>query len=276
MRTAQPLAIEVLGDGPNLLLIHGAGGSARTNFPFIDDLATSYTVVVADLPGVGSSPLDPEPLTPALVGGRLLQALDDAGIERVVVCAYSMGTMIASWLAAHAPGRVCGLILTAGLAHADFSCQGTMARWSKFLARDAELAGRYVVEHIYRPRTLSARGSDWVSATALEVGSTFARGTRAHIEMVRSADVRSDLRTSSQPLLLVVPSDDEFVSTRHSEEMRSLRPDAEVIYLESGHAVGDEQPSAWLEAIRAFVDRQSDLPRVGSSEQGQKLTLDAR
>lgn len=271
----EPLALEVLGDGPPLLLIHGAGGSARMNFPFVDDLAKSYTVLAPDLPGVGSSTLGDDPLTPAIIGGRLLETLDLACVEHFVVCAYSMGTLVAAWLAAHAPQRVNGLILSAGLAHADFACQGTMARWSRLLARDPLLAGRFVVEHVYRSTTRSARGPRWVARTSAEIAATFARGTTAHIEMVRSADVRSEIATTTQPLLLIVPSADEFVTPRHGEEITSLRPDADVVYLECGHAIGDEEPARWLAAITDFAGRYSCDRARPSIENGHQLARDA-
>jgi len=129
-----------------------------------------------------------------------------------------------------------------------------MERWSRLLDADPERLGRFVVDRVYRPETIRARGSAWRAATVREVGTGFPAGTRAHIDLVSHADVREAVATTSQPLLLVVPTHDDFVTADHSEELRRLRPDAQATYLAAGHAVGDEQAAAWLDALTGFLD----------------------
>ena len=117
-----------------------------------------------------------------------------------------------------------------------------------------ERVGRFVVERVYRPETIRARGEEWFRATAAEVGASFPVGTRAHLDLVSHADVRTAVTATRQPLLLVVPAHDVFVTPDHSEELLRLRPDAQATYVEAGHAVGDEAPDAWLAALTGFLD----------------------
>jgi pimeloyl-ACP methyl ester carboxylesterase len=254
MTPADPLALETVGAGPPVLFLHGAGGTPRANFPFLDEVAQRYTVLAPDLPGVGGSGLGPTPLTVPGVADRILATMDAAGVDRLAVCGYSMGTLLASWLAAVAPDRVEALVLTAGLARAAWSCQDTMERWARLLGGDPHRLGQFVVDRIYRPETGHNRGAAWLEATVREVGTGFPPGTRAHIEMVSQADVRAAVAMTRQPLLLLVPTQDAFVTPDHSAEIRRLRPDAQVAYVDAGHAVGDEQPAAWLEALAGFLD----------------------
>jgi pimeloyl-ACP methyl ester carboxylesterase len=247
------LSVEILGAGPPVLLIHGAGGSPRANFPFLDQLASRYTVLAPELPGVGDSDLGPTPLTVSGVADRLLATLDRAGVDRVAVCGYSMGSILAGWLAACAPERVDAVVLTAGLARAAWTCHDTMDRWVRLLGTP-ERVGRFVVDRVYRPETIRDRGDEWYDAAVAEVGAGFPPGTRAHADLVCHADVRAALAATRQPLLLVVPTHDAFVTPDHSEEIRRLRPDAQVTFVEAGHAVGDEAPEAWLAALTGFFD----------------------
>lgn len=255
MRPTTPLAMEELGSGPPLLLLHGAGGSPRAAFPFLEKLAERFTVLAPDLPGVGDSELGDAPLTVSGVVDRILETLDRARVDRVAVCGYSMGTLLAAGLAASAPGRVGALVLTAGLARATAPCRDLLQRWSDMLAADPEVLGRFVVDHIYRPKTIVARGNTWYTTTVEEVGAGFPPGTRAHIALVAAADVREALASTTQPLHLVVPRHDVFVTPDHSAEIRRLRPEVTATFLAGGHALGDERPDAWFDAMTGFLDR---------------------
>lgn len=253
------LAMETQGRGPHLLLLHGAGGSPRDSFPFIDHLSERYTVLAPHLPGVGQSELGATPLTVPDVARRVLAAMDDAGIERFAVCGYSMGTLIASWLAAHAPERVATIILTAGFARPLWSCQDAMDRWETLLDADPVVLGRFIVDGIYTKETIRARGTKWYAAAMHDAGRGFPAGTRAHIDLIRNADVRAEVALSRQPTLIVVPRHDAFVTPDHSVELQRLRPDARVEYLEAGHAVGDEQERAWLNLLTEFLEHHTSI-----------------
>ncbi len=49
------IGVEVCGDGPAVVLLHGSGGNRATWFGQVVDLATSYTVVVVEARGSGRS-----------------------------------------------------------------------------------------------------------------------------------------------------------------------------------------------------------------------------
>ncbi|MEJ2865128.1 alpha/beta fold hydrolase [Actinomycetospora flava] len=99
------LAVEVDGDGPAVLLVHGLGGTANFFQPQVAALAERFRVIRPDMEGSGRSPatgaLSIEGFADDLAA--LLDALD-AGPARVV--GHSMGTITVRTLAARRPDLV--------------------------------------------------------------------------------------------------------------------------------------------------------------------------
>ena len=104
------LAVEIEGEGEAVLMVHGLGGTANTFTPVLAAFARHRTIRF-DLPGSGRSPRVDGPLSLALFVDRARLVMDRAGVEQAHVVAHSMGTIIATHLAAAEPGRVRSLAL---------------------------------------------------------------------------------------------------------------------------------------------------------------------
>jgi pimeloyl-ACP methyl ester carboxylesterase len=96
-----------MGQGPDVLLIHGLGGTRASLFETAAALSGRYRVHAIDLPGFGSSS------KPATGGYNarwfadvILGLMDESGIERAHVVGNSMGGRIAIEAALVAPERV--------------------------------------------------------------------------------------------------------------------------------------------------------------------------
>ena len=95
------------GEGPPLVLLHGGSGSWNHWLRNIEALSQRYTVYAADLPGCGESALPP--------GARDADSIHDdvsAGIAQfaggvpVELVAFSFGSLIGGFIAAHRPELV--------------------------------------------------------------------------------------------------------------------------------------------------------------------------
>lgn len=234
-------------------MLHGAGGSPRDNFPFLDELAKTFTVIAPSLPGVGSSPLGDEPLDAETIADQVAVMLDDLDVETTAVCGYSMGTTIAVHLAASHPGRVSAIALSAGFAKPRPSMLVGLELWDGLLATgDPESNGRFILNTVFRPETLDERGPKWIGLAAREIGRTLPMGTRAHLDLIRRVDSSEALASTRQPLLVVVPEHDGLVHPGHSDDLLAIRPDATRIGLQASHALWDEAPAEWLAALTDF------------------------
>jgi len=104
------MAVEIEGNGEPVIMIHGLGGTANVFTPLLAAFARHRTIRF-DLPGSGRSFRVEGTLSLDLFVERTLLVMQRAGVERAHVMAHSMGTIVATHLAAANPGRVASLSL---------------------------------------------------------------------------------------------------------------------------------------------------------------------
>lgn len=117
----------VRGQGPDLVLIHGAGGNAREfTFEFMDRLTDRYRVIVFDRPGLGftdrSAANFEGAFTTAAEGteeqAAMLQAAAAAiGADNPIVLGHSYGGSVALAWALNHPDNTAGVVNLAGPSH---------------------------------------------------------------------------------------------------------------------------------------------------------------
>ncbi|MEE4188674.1 MAG: alpha/beta hydrolase [Roseobacter sp.] len=112
--------VNIAGQGPDIILIHGASGSLRDfTFHLMPKLAESYRVIAVDRPGMGRSErpegyggvfnLAAEP--PALQAQLLQAATDQLSVTNPIVLGHSYGGAIALAWALERPDTTAGLVL---------------------------------------------------------------------------------------------------------------------------------------------------------------------
>src|SRR5829696_7435454 len=106
-------ALEVDGDGPGIVLLHGWSDSADTWRPLLSELARlGRRAIAVDLPGFGdATPLEPGAVLPQLDAFANELVRSWAGEQPVVVAGTSLGGCLALRLAEH-PGelRLAGVV----------------------------------------------------------------------------------------------------------------------------------------------------------------------
>lgn len=92
----QPWHVQVAGEGPALLLLHGAGAATHSWRDLLPRLAERFTVVAPDLPGHGFTgmPGDQRLSLPAMAA-RVTALTDALGIRPAMVVGHSAGAAIA-------------------------------------------------------------------------------------------------------------------------------------------------------------------------------------
>jgi len=123
------IALDRVGSGEPLLLIHGTGLDRHCWSPIIDRLA-DHELLVVDLPGHGTSPDPPDdvPATPIGYAALISSWLDETGFGAVHVAGNSVGGWTALELAKLGRARSVVAIAPAGLwpRHDPFSAKATL------------------------------------------------------------------------------------------------------------------------------------------------------
>ena len=107
----------VYGEGPPLLLVHGFFATGELWEPLLDDLASSYTLIVPDMRGHGRSSNPDNTFIHEKSGGDMLAVLDDLDIEEVQAVGFSSGAMSLIHAATSQQDRFKSLVLLGGTTH---------------------------------------------------------------------------------------------------------------------------------------------------------------
>ena len=99
------------GQGPPLVLLHGAGEFAATWIRVIPELVRTHRVIAPDLPGHGSSQLGSEPLDARTVTAWLGELIERTCPSPPALVGHLLGGAIASRFAIGRPDRLSRLVL---------------------------------------------------------------------------------------------------------------------------------------------------------------------
>jgi pimeloyl-ACP methyl ester carboxylesterase len=111
-RPDSTLYYEAYGDGPALVLAHGAGGNTLIWWQQVPDFARDRRVVTFDHRGFGRSTCAPADFHAREFAGDLRAILDAAGIDRAALVCQSMGGWTGLRAALEFPERVACLVLS--------------------------------------------------------------------------------------------------------------------------------------------------------------------
>jgi pimeloyl-ACP methyl ester carboxylesterase len=269
-----------MGQGPDVLLLHGLGGTRASLFETAAALSGAYRVHVPDLPGFGSSG---KPRLGAYnapwFAETMLGLLDQLEVERIHVVGNSMGGRIAIELGLIAPERIraLGLLCPAvawikrglhpivrllrpefGLLPHTFRRSTVAAQfWSMFYDRDLidPAVADLVVDEFQRIyHTAGARYALLASARNIYLEAPFGRGGFYR----RLSDLQA-------PALFVWGSHDRLVPPGFSRHVRQWLPQAEQVTIEHcGHVPQVERPeetNALLLDFFARAERTELVPR---------------
>jgi pimeloyl-ACP methyl ester carboxylesterase len=143
---------EIHGEGPAVVLVHGAGGHHAIWWQQIPHLRDRYRVVALDLPGFGNSadPSRPErdDYDTLDYPACILAVLDDAGIDHAALVGQSLGSPPSLRLAVSHPERVAGVVLAHSIGGIDHEEIVTMVRADRAQAEKLSVIDRLMSKRI--------------------------------------------------------------------------------------------------------------------------------
>jgi len=237
-----------------VLLIHAFPMDASMWGAQVDDLRERWPVVAPNLPGFGGAADAGDVMTMRAAADTCVRALDDAGIERAVVCGLSMGGYVAFELWRSARSRIAGLVLANTKAGAD-TPESAAVRRSLAVRLRAEGNDFLVADP---PPLLGHRASEelWERVKGTIAAQPAAAIAAAAEGMAGRADSTADLDTIDVPTLVLTSEGDTLITPDVSLFMAEHIDGADSQILEgAGHLSNLEAPEAFSEALRAFLGR---------------------
>ena len=261
----------VQGQGPDLVLIHGASGSARDfTFSLVDRLAEDYRVIAFDRPGLGwTEGLGEDGVSPLLQARLLQAAADDLGVTRPIVVGHSYGGSVAmAWGLTDTPD-VAALVIVSGATmpwpgglgpfYAVTSSRiGGATVIPAITAFASPAQANAVIDSIFAPAPAPPGYGDYVGATltmrreSLRANARQVSGLKPYVTRMAEEYPKLDL-----PVEILHGTADTIVPARiHAVPLSKLLPDAKLTLLEGvAHMPHHTHPDDVIAAINRAATR---------------------
>jgi magnesium chelatase accessory protein len=255
--------VQIMGEGPPLLLLHGTGAATHSWRGLAPLLAQQYSVIAPDLPGHGftATPANAGLTLPGMARlvGDLMRTLD---IPPAAIVGHSAGAAIALRMALDARAAP----------HAVVGVNAALKPFAGVAARLMPVAARLLLLNPVSIQLMARRGSD-ASRVARLMRSTGSRLEEAGVEFYRRlfgctghvaavlgmmahwdlAPLQRDLPALKAGLTLIVGDNDLAVPPG---DAALVAPAADVVRLPSlGHLAHEEAPQALADAILLALRR---------------------
>ncbi|MBU2531419.1 MAG: alpha/beta hydrolase [Alphaproteobacteria bacterium] len=250
----------VKAGGPQLLLIHGAGGEVRcwpATWRLAGDAArtiglaisadlsriTNHSIYALDLPGHGRSPGPARDDIEALAD-CVEDFIEAMGIEDVVPVGHSMGGAIALTLGRRDSPHLAGLIIVASAAKigvTDDILNGLKADF----ARTIDFIVKYSFDREAAP-FFPGKAREYALATG-------PRASHADFLACSRFDMRAEVPEIKRPVLVIAAENDRMIPPKHTAALAAALPNARLVSIpDSGHYPQFERTTAVEAAIVAF------------------------
>jgi pimeloyl-ACP methyl ester carboxylesterase len=251
--------MEIAGDGPPVLALHGVGGGSYFFRGLPERLGLRYRVTATELPSGLAPAATAEPASMAEWADGLVELVRARINQPAVIVGHSLGTILALELWRRAPDLVSGLVFVGGVPRVRDELRTRLA------ARIADIAvngmagwGPRVSPGVFGPRAFRTR---------LEVVGLFERLLEAHpaSTYVRNVQALLDalavdvVPTVTVPCLAISGTDDVYAPPEFVREFLSQlpRPCRHVVMEEIGHMPFFEAPDEFAAEVAAFLDEVS-------------------
>jgi magnesium chelatase accessory protein len=257
--------VQVAGEGPAILLVHGTGSSAHSFRDLIPLLSDRFNVVAPDLPGHGFTDRPPfRELSLAGMSKALSGLLHKLEVRPLVAVGHSAGAAI-----------LARMILGGAIApEAMVSLNGALLPLRGLPRHLFAPAARLVARLPLLPNLVARRATDPETIRKLirDSGSRIdARGIELYRRLASNAshvsaafgmmanwdldDLARDLPRLRTKLLIVVGGNDLMVPPQEQRRILSLVPGAELLGLPRlGHLAHEEQPGEIADVLIRLAD----------------------
>ncbi|RMF75039.1 MAG: alpha/beta fold hydrolase [Acidobacteria bacterium] len=244
------------GNGPAIVLIHGAGHQAGVWAEVAGALVQDHRVLVVDLPGHGASDPRQGPITADTLYGGVAALLDRLRDDSPVVVGNSLGAWLAMVYAQRNPGTLSRIVAVNGGA-----LRSDLGGYS-LLPRSREEA-RHLVDGLRDPS--SPRIPDYVLDDLVEhVGDGPVARMMGDLQGLEALVLDGRLGEITDPVDLLWGTSDKLMPVSYAERMLAELPRARLTTIpRCGHMPHTECPDRFVAALREILAAEppaADVP----------------
>lgn len=251
--------------GPQLVFLHGWGMHSGVFKPVVDELQQHFTILLVDLPGHGYSQSfadfsDIDKCTDYLLV-QIKAQLKGQRPERIVLCGWSTGSLIAQNMAIRYPDVVEKLVLITGTPSFEMKQDWLMGVDAKVLDRfKDELIANFdkTLKRFLALQFMHSEGQKENLRIAREL--VFARPTpkidmlNAGLGLLKSTDLRGRLKEIKCPALILNGERDSLVPTAAARYLtEEIERASAIIFKSSGHAPFLSHSKQFNEHLKRFL-----------------------
>lgn len=262
---APSLAVDLAGQGPFALFMHGIGGNRSNWRAQLPAFAPHFACAAWDARGYGGSEDYEGALDFDDFVGDVLRVLDHFGVERAHLVGLSMGGRIAMRTALLHPERIATLTLLD--THEGFEAFTPAQRQAFVDSRRAPLlAGKEpadiadeVARSLVGPKATPAQLQQLVDSIATLHKASYIKSLQATVDQV----VLGDISRVAAPAHFVVGADDRLTPPAMHHEMAAKMGGAPVsVLLDAGHLSNIENAAAFNRAAIEWLMSRASLGSV--------------
>ena len=250
------LGVDVRGDGPALLLVHGFPLD-RTIWKHQVATLSGWRRIAPDLRGLGSSEAPAEGYSMATYADDMVRLLDRLRISKAVVAGLSMGGYIVFEMLRRYRERIAGLILCDTKADAD-TPEGKSAREDNIKlveSRGAAALAERMVPMLLGRTTQQTQPQLVQEVREMVTAAPVAGLVGALAAMKDRPDSTELLATIDVPTLVVVGQEDEITPPPVARRLKDAIPSASLTAIAgAGHVVPLEAPTATSRVLAEFLE----------------------
>ncbi|TYL38008.1 alpha/beta hydrolase [Natronococcus pandeyae] len=215
-------------------------------------LSESYRVLSWDVPGCGDSAESNVPVRFDVSARKLLDVLDDEGIDQAVLVGQSMGSLLNQYLAYHHPNRVRALVHVGGFPLHD----GFSERTIKLMGVHVRLLQLMPEKLIYDMfGRLVARTPD-TQEYARQASARTGKENMISLEREYLQDLEDGIpELTEHPQLLVVGEHEYSTLRKKAKEWNEKLPDSVYTTVpDAGHIANHDNPTVFNEILSPFLE----------------------
>ncbi|HYI46508.1 MAG TPA: alpha/beta hydrolase [Actinomycetota bacterium] len=277
------------GDGPEMILVHGLGGSVQNWFAVAPGLAENYRVTAVDLVGFGRTPR-PEGRSAKVRDNRLVldRFVDEVAGGSSILVGNSMGGAISILEAAQEPDKVAALVLVDPAvpypAGQEADPVVAMTFGTYMMDNAEELVTAYLTQvgpeaAVRTTMELCCVDADRVPAEVLDAqielmkersemewaNGSMVEAARSLLELnANEDDFFAAVKAITAPTLLVHGDSDRLIPLTAAQQLANIRPDWRFeVFADTGHVPQLETPERFLSVVGGWLETVLTKETVG-------------